>query len=248
MGLRTWTGAAACVTTVVALGVAPAQAATPSPANGGPVIVVGGSSPAHGRVGVGTGRVGTMFTLTPVRGGCPHRTDVPLVRWKAPYHAVAVDSMNGNSTGAMPTGAPAPGQAAANPGTYSASLECWSLSADGKHLTADKVFAPASITLTGRQLLPALSRTSVRPGGTVRIGLPGGLCKHAGTPALPSFVDLLTAAGKPVALLKSGVATIPTTVAPGRYFVTGSCSSATAAPGAPFPGYAYGFAALTVAR
>ena len=180
--MNRWVCAAGLTAAVVGIAAAPAQAASAAPANGGPVTVVGGTSPSHGRVDVGSGRVGTSFTLTPVKGGCPHSSDVPLVRWNSPYHVIAVAVIPGSSTGYMPTGASGPGKPAARAGTYSAQLECVDDPAN-HHSSVDKVFTPASITLTGKQLLPSLSRTSVRRGGALNIALPG-VCSKAGRSAL----------------------------------------------------------------
>jgi hypothetical protein len=226
----------------VGIAAAPAQAASAAPPNGGPVTVVVGTSPSHGRVGLGSGQVGTSFTLTPVKGGCPHPEDAPLVIWKAPYTEIAISFTPGSATGFMPTGAPRPGMPAARPGTYSARLECLSTTPEDK-TSVDKVFAPASITLTGKQLLPSLSRTSVRRGGTLGIALPG-VCGKAGASRF-TFVDLVAKTNMPVANLTTGNPTIPNTVAPGRYFVTAQCETGAVRSGMS-AGYSYGFAPLTV--
>jgi hypothetical protein len=252
--VKLWRYAAASTAVIIGTAAAPAQAATSAPSlpsvpsappNGGPVSVVGGTSPTRGRIGVGSGRVGTIFTLTPVKGGCPHSGDFPVVRWSAPYSGVLVAS-GGNgpsSTGFMATGAIEPGKPAAKPGTYRAQLECWALSADHVHTSVDKVFAPASVTLTGHQLLPSLSRRSVPAGGRLGITLPGPCSQAWASPM--NIVYLAAPDGRAVTGLKAGATTIPGTVAPGRYFVTAQCFSR-AMTIAGNAGYAYGFAPVTV--
>jgi hypothetical protein len=239
--MRLWNCAAAAAAAAAMVGLPAAAAQAAAPPNGGPVTVFGAASPLHGHVGTGSGRVGTVFALTPVRGGCPHQTDTPFVQWKSPYTSETLVTTPGNRTGYMPTGAPGPLVAAAKPRTYSAQLECLAISTDHLHTSVDKVFTPASITLTGRQLRPALSRTTVAAGGSLTVTLPAA-CGSA--TKLDGFVYLVSPDGRFITGLAAGSTTIPSSVDAGHYFVTGQCDTNSA----PYPGYGYGFAPVTVTR
>lgn len=107
----------------------------------------------------------------------------------------------------------------------------------------EKVFTPASITLTGRQLLPSLSRKSVPAGGPLGVTLPGP-CSRA---EQATVRGLYSPDGHFIADLGREKATIPSTVTPGRYFVNAECDTM-AESNRENAGYAYGFTALTVTR